>query len=395
MIQTAFSRTTSSVASLDGGLTFQSTLANPFPNGILPPLGPSGGPLVYAGQAVAFFNQKPEAARLQRFQVGIQRELPMRVLFDVTYVGNRGSKLETTQDLNALPIQYLSTSPERDQANITRLTQNVPNPFYPLLPGTSLAPAIVPKTALLTPFPQFTSATTTEYTGSSRYDSLQVHAERRFAQGYTVMFGYTWSKFLERVEYLNGADPLPSRVISPQDFPHLVTLSGIYELPFGKGKRWLANAPGIARAFVGGWQTQGIYNYQSGPALGFGSNVIFRGNLGDVPLDPSQRNVSRWINVDAGFERVAARALSLNNRSLSLRFNGIRGDSTSQFNLSVLKNMALSERARLQFRAEFLNAFNHPQFQVPNTDPYSTAFGTITSEVSLPRQVQMMIKVVF
>jgi hypothetical protein len=91
----------------------------------------------------------------------------------------------------------------------------------------------------------------------------------------------------------------------------------------------------------------------------------------------------------------AVAKLSSNLRTLSSRFSGIRGDGINNWDLSVIKDATIRESMKLQFRAEFLNALNHVQFSNPNTDPYSTVFGSITSERAYPRRIQLGLKFVY
>jgi hypothetical protein len=139
---------------------------------------------------------------------------------------------------------------------------------------------------------------------------------------------------------------------------------------------------------------QGIYTAQSGAALGFG-NSIFTGNLKDIPLSSDKRSVSRWFNIDAGFERDSTKQLASNIRTFSSRFSGIRADGPRNWDLSIIKDTRVTERMRLQFRAEAINAMNHPQFTAPNTTPTSTAFGAVTGEFAWPRVIQFGLKALF
>ncbi|MFB3829332.1 MAG: hypothetical protein ACE15B_21365 [Bryobacteraceae bacterium] len=199
---------------------------------------------------------------------------------------------------------------------------------------------------------------------------------------------------MEAVDFLNPGDAATTRTISDQDYPHRITISGIYELPFGRGRRWGAGARGAGRVLLSGWQIQGVYGGQSGQALGFG-NAIFNGNLKDVPLPRGQRTVERWFNTAAGFERNTRNQLAYHLRTFPLRFSGVRADGINNWDLSAIKDAAINERMRIQFRGEFLNALNHAQFSNPNTDPYSTAFGVITSERANPRRIQLGIKFLY
>jgi hypothetical protein len=291
-----------------------------------------------------------------------------------------------------VPREFYSTAPERDQSAIDFLSTNVSNPFYPLLPRTNLSGTNVARSQLLRPYPHFTSISMQDNNGFSWYHSMQTRVEKRLSHDYTVNLSWTWSKFMDATGYLNDFDLYPERVISDQDRTHRVVASGVWELPFGYGKRWLRTGK-TATAF-GGWQVQAIYQYQSGPALGFG-NAIFRGNLNDVPLSSSERTIDRWFNVDAGFERTPARQLGANVRTTPSRFSGIRGDGIDNWDISLFKNTQLRESLRLQFRTEFINAFNHAQFSAPNTTPTSSAFGAVTAESQWSRTIQFGLKLIF
>lgn len=394
VIQTGFSQTTQLVPTLDNGQTFIATLANPFPTGLLLPVGAANGLSTNLGQNISFFNQGLNNPYMQRWQFAVQRALPADSVLEVSYVGNRGVRQRVGRNLNALPNQYLSTSPVRDQATINFLNAQVSNPFYPLLAGTALSGTTVARSQLLMPYPQFTTVTTDSNQGYSWYHSMQARFEKRMSAGLMSSVSWTWSKLMEARSYLNAGDPMPEKVISDQDRTHRIVVTAIYEFPFGKGKRFGRSLPRIPRTMISGWQVSGIYQGQTGPPLGFG-NAIFNGNLHDVPIPNGQRTVSRWFNVDAGFERNSALQPSLNLQQLSTRFSGIRGDGANNWDLSVIKNTALREGIQLQFRVEAINAMNHAQFLAPNTNPATTAFGQVTQTWASPRTVLFALKVLF
>ncbi|HEU0140705.1 MAG TPA: TonB-dependent receptor [Bryobacteraceae bacterium] len=394
--QEGFSYATNLVPSLDSGLTFVATLANPYPTGIEDPRGAADGLMTFTGRAITFFDENPEASRQQRWQLSIQRELPQRVLLELGYVGNHASSIQTTRDLRGLPLQYLSTSPYRDTAHINWLSQQVPNPFAGLLPGTGLNGANTSRSYLLSSgdYPHFTDISTTQYDGYSWYHALQVRTERRFASGWTVTANYLWSKNMEALSRLNGPYSPLEYVVSDQDRPHRVVVSAIWELPFGRGKRYLSSMPGVVDKFFGGWQVQGIYTAQSGQAIGFG-NALFIGDIHDITLPKSERKPERWFNTDAGFERASNMQLGNNYRLMPSRFNDVRTDGINSFDLSALKNTRIGERFNVQFRGEFLNAFNHTLFAEPNTTPTSSAFGQVTAQRGYPRRIQLGLKFLF
>jgi len=395
--QGGYSQATSLIPSLDNGMTFRATLSNPFPDGLQAPPGASAGIATYLGRGISFFHDKPLNPYMQRWSFSIQRELPWRVLVDTAYVGNRGTKLGVSRELNPVPRQYLSTSPERDQATIDHLGFQTANPFFgiPEFEGSGLSSQRVGRSQLLRPYPQFQGVSASYPDGYSYFHSLQVGVEKRLSSGVNFQVAWTWSKFMEATSYLNATDPVPYKVISDQDNTHRFVFSGIYEFPFGKGKRWGSSAPRWVDLMIGGWQLQGWFEAQSGDTLGFG-NAIFRGNLKDIPLPVSQRRAERWFNVDAGFERDNRKALASNVQTFPPRFSGIRADGINNFDLSMFKHFRIKEGVKAQFRFETFNSLNHVQFAAPNTTPTSTAFGTITGEFGHgQRQITLAIKLIF
>jgi hypothetical protein len=399
VITSGFSQTTPLLVSLDNGLTFLETLANPFQGGIEQPVGAARGIETFLGQSITFFDPNPKSPRMQRWQVGLQRELPGGWLAEATYVGNYGSQIQTTRNLNATPLEYLSTSPDRDTTRINYLGALVPNPFVGLMPSTAGAAfrgATIARERLLRPYPHFDAVNTTTNEGRSWYHALQLGLERRFARGFTLGTNYTFSRFEQATEFLNGADPAPTRVVSDQDTPHRLSVSGIWELPFGEGRRLARNAPFVVSKIISGWQISGIYAYQSGVPIGWG-NIIFTGDTDAIGLSRGQRSLGRWFNVDAGFNRVAAQQLGSNVRTFPLRVDSVRNDPISNVDLSLIKNTSIRNGRTVQIRFEALNAFNHPQFPGPNTNPTAVGFGTISAstQANYPRRVQVMAKFLF
>lgn len=389
-VQSGFSQSTPIQASLDNGLTYIANNANPFPNGLIPPAGAAGGLSTFLGQSTEFYNRQRTHAYASRWSLGIQQQLKDFV-FDVSYVGNRGTRLGIDQRINETPAQYLSTSPTRDQTTINYLSQTFPNPFR----GTDpIYGANTNRASLLRPFPQFGTLSVERPIGYSWYHAFQVRAEKRFAHGYTFQMAYTWSKAMEALEFINTADTRPYESISGLDRPHRVALSGIYELPFGKGRGHLNALPMPADMFIGGWQFNAVIIYQSGQALGFG-NAIFNGDLANIPLDSGARTADQWFNVDAGFNRVNAQQLASNYRTFPLRFSGIRGDSQNRWDFSMIKYFPIGEFVKVQFRAEAFNALNKTILNNPNTTPTNSSFGRITGTAAPARTFQFALKVQF
>ena len=382
--QGGFNQATNLIPTLDNGQTYIATLANPFPGGLQAAPGSSQGLRTFLGRAISYFNEKPLNPYLSRWSFSVQRELPGKMVAEVTYVGSRGNKIGVDRNINALPNRYLSTKTERDQATIDFLGAQVRNPFFGIadFTGTGLAGQNVARSQLLRPFPHFGDITVTESNGYSWYHSLQVGVEKRLTKGLTFQASWTYSKLMEAIGYLNAGDTRLEEVISDQDYPHRFVINGIYQLPFGKGQKWLGGANRWADLAVGGWQFQGWFEGQSGEALGFG-NAIVRGNLRDLVLPVGQRTTDAWFNLTAAntvFERDNAKQLASNVRTLPSRFSFIRADGTNNWDLSLFKNFRVTEKYKIQFRAESFNALNHVQFAGPTTGVTNTAFGTITGE---------------
>jgi hypothetical protein len=199
---------------------------------------------------------------------------------------------------------------------------------------------------------------------------------------------------MEAVTYLNGDDPLPSRSVSQSDRPHNLSASGIYELPFGRGRKFGASSARPARLLISGWQVGAVFQMYSGQPLAFG-NIFFNGDYTKIPLSRSTRDIDRWFNIDAGFERNTARQPASNYRTFPLYLSGLRSDNYNNWDITVMKKTRVWEKVTVEFRTDFLNALNHPTFSVPNTTVTNQAFGRVTGEDTWPRFIQFGIKLVY
>ena len=239
-----------------------------------------------------------------------------------------------------------------------------------------------------------------------------MRVEKRFTRGYTLLASYTRSKLVERVSLLNPTDATYERRLSVNDSPHRIVVSGIWELPFGKGRRFGNRWMGMREAMLGGWQVQGIWQMQSGRPLDLG-NLYFNGNPSKLKTNIRGSTVNAVFDTSGFYFTDAAVQLptgvpdptkqrndprirlASNIRTFPSRLPGMRGQPLDLWDLSVIKNLSFTENVRLQLRGEFLNAFNHPEFNNPNLDPTSSSFGKVTSQGNLPRNVQLGIKLIF
>jgi hypothetical protein len=382
-------------ASSDNGLTFTRTLDNPFPGGLDKPTGSALGISTFVGQALNLrpYGDNPNAYN-QRWLLSVQQRLASVWKLEARYVGNHTVKMPVTRNLNALPNSQLSTSPERDDNNNNRLTGLVANPFFGInnVGGAIGTSRTIARSQLLRPYPEFANISFYNNQGWSTYHALQVELERSLSNGLTIQSSYTFSKTMDGLSFLNEGDPVTEKAISIADRPHIFRFIALYELPFGKGRRFGAGWNGVVRYAISGWQAQAISFVQSGVPLGWG-NILFRGNIKDIAVD-SQRP-ERMFNTGAGFETDSRKQLVSNLRTFPSALAGIRTNRETNTDFSIIKNNSLGERFSLQFRAEAYNAFNQHFFSTGvNTNPANAAFGTSTS-ASSPRAVQLGLKLIF
>jgi hypothetical protein len=371
---------------------------------ILEPVGNAQGRQTFLGNTITFFNPNPDISKQLRWQVGVQRELRPGWSAEAVYVGNYGYDIEIVRNINALPNIYLNTDNSRTAAMVANnafLSASVANPFAGLVPGTSLNNATIARRQLLRPYPQFQDVNTTNNDGEAWYNSVQVSIQRRFSKGYTFGVAYTYAHWEQATEYLNAGDENPTRMISDLDVPHRLSVNGIYELPFGQGKALMTDASGFVQGLVGGWKVQGVYTYQSGFPVRFGTNAFYDGS--DIAL--SDPTTLKWINTGA-FTSIltdtATNATPVDHlRTLPFRFEDVRGDSINNIDLSLIKGVGLPSGMNLEFRFEFINAFNHPYLATGDgqivVNPTSATFGQVTAsnQQNYARRAQIGIKLTF
>ncbi len=181
---------------------------------------------------------------------------------------------------------------------------------------------------------------------------------------------------MQATSYLNPTDDAPEHVAAGFDRPHRLSVTARYDLPIGARRRFFSNARGLVNHVIGGWQAVAIFNCQSGAALGFG-NAIYNGVYPDIRLPNSERTIDRWFNTE-GFVTATGQQLAQNIRAFPSRITAVRADGINVWDLSLQKTFALSERVKLQFRAQAEGAMNHPNFAAPNTTPTNTLFGRVS-----------------
>jgi hypothetical protein len=417
-----FTAVTTYVSSDGAGLRPCSTctLTNPFPNGVEQPAGSSRGLLTGAGGDIHFVDQFRKSAYVHQYSADLQYELSPGAVVSAGYVGSRSERLSVggtnsnTVNINQLDPKFLSQG--------ASLFDQVPNPMFGKPGFGALSQQeTVTRGQLLRPFPQFKNIFAHQVSaGFARYDSMVLKFEKRISRGWGANVNYTFSRnrdnlFGEVNYFSNNSDSL-ARALNNNDLgaefspsvieaPHRLNVSGVYELPFGKGKKHL-NKGGPADWFVGGWQVSAIGSYQSGFPVVIVQNNTFRlEEFGFLVLRPNlvpganpktsggvEDRLNNWFNVAAWKD---ANPLSGGFGNAPRTDMRARTPFKKNWDIAFQKNQRLSERFTLQLRAEIINAFNDPNFLGPATRFGRSDFGQITQIGGFPRLLQWMARLQF
>jgi hypothetical protein len=405
--------TTTMVTSVNGsGLVPLNTLSNPFPNGLLQPQGHNVALLNnFEGQSFNAPIPGPPYPYIQQWNTEIQRQLPLGLIYDLAYAGSKATHLGfSVLQINQLPDQYLSLG--------SPLLTSVQNPFFGVLPASAgtLGLATVTRAQLLRPYPQYQNiGNSAPDVGNSTYHSMQMRVEKRFSSGGTITGSYTWAKLLSDTDTLSSWLEAGHAVGGVQDSNNLrleksltsfnaaqrLVVSYVYDLPFGKGKKFLGSVYGVSDKLLSGWAFNGVTTLQSGFPLSFTTASNLTNSLGggsrpnvvssNVGVSGSaQSRINSWFNVQA-FQQPAAFTFGNESRTDPV----LRAAGIANWDFSVVKRTAITERLKLDFRTEFINLFNRVQFADPNTSLGNPSFGIVTSALNLPRLVQFGLRLNF
>jgi hypothetical protein len=332
---------------------------------------------------------------------------------ELNYTGSRGTHL-------FMPVTTLSPlAPQYWTMGRTALNATVPNPFAGQItdPRSVLSRETVVQNKLLRPMPQFDGTGVGQAEparGDSNYHALQVKWEKRFSQGLTMLSHYTWSKMIDNashssgnVSWLGGSTSLQNiwdlrgeRALSSHDVAHRVVLTGAYELPFGKKRKWGTNWNRAVDWIAGGWEVSGMAVMQSGMPLQVtqSGGAIWDGTQRpNLIADPStsgrvQDRINNYFN-QAAFSQPAPDVPGTAPRNLNYRGPGIK-----TLDAALLKSVATWEGQRIELRLEAQNATNTPMFGDPAGLAFgATNFGQITGLRNGvgPRNVQFGVKYYF
>jgi hypothetical protein len=348
----------------------QQVLSNPYPGGLVGIVGKTLGRYTNLGGTGTWYQQNFNAGVNDRFNISVQRQLPWKVVADITYFINYGRNQPYTFDVNQI-------DPRIGYQYKNAINASVANPFYNLLPpnqepGQLRTQKNIAVSELLRAYPQYSSLTETLRGGwGDHYQALQMSFQRPFANGFNFVVGYNYNR--ERTQqYYDSVDnftntPTYQDSVNPR---HRLTGAAIYELPFGKGRKLMSNANRLLDGVLGGWSTSGLYTYNSGDFLRFGTMLV----SGDPHLDHPTN--ARWF--DTSMFQVQP---AFTRRTNPLQYDDVKGPRFVNLDMTLAKMFPIKERIKFELRLESYNITNSFSGADPNLNVTGgTAFGRITSQ---------------
>ncbi len=408
------------------------TVDNPLPNGFVLPGGHTQAALnaLLGGGVWAGLPEVPYGYT-QQWNAAVQQALGAKSSLTIAYAGAKGTHLVIASaytgpgyNLNQLPDQYDSL-----QAN---LLKQVPNPFFGILPATSVVGGpTVEEGYLLEPHPQYPDGML-QYNpryGNSTYGALQMQYDLRMTHGDILQVAYTLGQIMSDTDNTSsfldgqGAQGIPQdnynlkaeKSLSMEDIKSNLVIDYGFDLPFGHGQPYLRTMSGAANAVLGGWRVNGITIFRSGPpiALTAPANILSQFGAGTAPFGPGQSGVIRPAytagcnKAGQGSVHSAARAAEWFNTACfqqpgEFSFGNeprvdpsLRGNGLANFDTVFSKSFGLPREATFKFSGEIFNLFNHPQFGLPSSLVGVPGFGEVTTQANIPRTAQFEGRITF
>jgi hypothetical protein len=430
-----FQTETPLVTSLDAGRTpIPNLLSNPYPNGIATPSGAGLGASTFLGRDFQHWSTNFRLPNIDQFSLGVQYQVNRGSVLDISYVGSRTNDHETEIAANIPNAAFLRQCDRLQGGDPAICNAQVPNPFLGLeaFRGTPFFTATsVTNYQMNRPFPQFNGNLTQQglNTGFIRYNSLQVNYNVRMG-GLNLITNYTWSKMLENWGFQDVANRVRQQGLYFNDRTHFFKFTGVYDLPFGKGKRF-GNSSGWTDKLIGGWQATGFFTYASGEPADFPGNVLPLGDPRNTDINWNQHQVRgvsncvlrqndngtvtpmpysvasgcgndfsqyKWLWV-ANFSP----GQGIPGRQNPNRWGNLRKHTVPTLDASLLKTTRITERLRFQFGIEAFNAINRFYYGRNdgfNNNPNDANFGTVfpalaSNQNSNPRAVQLRFKILW
>jgi hypothetical protein len=388
-----------SIPPYNGSVSLKGPLPNlvPLTAGVPPAAG-----TIFAPQGV---QPNAKTPTVQEWNFTIEQKLTSNTVLRAAYVGSFGYHGFVDVDPNAIAPLVCAASTCSAGGDLKTGSMVPQGALYVPGPGTAL-----PNPKLGAGFFWYTE-------GNSSYNALQVDVIHRFSSGLQFRANYTWSKDLDMNSALTGAQAgnEAQMVMDPYDLhrdwgpsayniPNSASISGTYDLPFGKGKPWANNFSGLGNGLVSGWQVNTIVSLESGfpftPQVGSNQSGDGDTRNPDRPsLNPAfsgpviSGSPNQWFNPQA-FSLPQAGTFGNLGRGV------FSGPGLADVDASLFKTTAITERTKLQFRAEFFNVLNHANFGTPNATVFSNgatspSAGLITTTATTSRQIQFGLKLIF
>jgi len=337
--------------------------------------------------------------RIMEWNLGVQHQFAQNWVAEIGYVGTRAYHLwnHEVSDLNQ-PFAPLDS-------NFSDATGNQGRPYFGVLPDlSSIEPLDFPQLQMF-------------------YNAFQTSLNKRFSNGFNFLASYTLAHNLGNADGNVGAQIQdahhPEREYGPvlPDLRHRFVVSYIYELPVGRGRQFLADLGGVADAIIGGWQIGGITSAQSGEAFTAGMSGDFSntgsgsyrpnqiGNPYDFSIDPAgqaslgcdpgHQTLACWYNPAVFVTPPVVPGQGVAHVFGDSRIGNLRGPKLVNVDLVLQKSFKIRESQQIEFRSEFFNALNHPNFGLPGSTVDEEGGASITSTSTDNRQIEFALKYTF
>lgn len=424
---TAFSATPTAFFSLDGGVTRNVTLANPFPGGIPPAQDRTYGKLAMWGLNNQNNIDTADArdASIYQWNLGFQQALPANIVIEINYSANRSTHLpwDGTRNRNFIPSSI------RSQMTTAELSTPVSNPFQSLFsgpnaifnePGSQYGNSTLPLLNLLRPYPQFDGPFDGYYLmeASSWYNAMEVVFRKRAGKYLNFEGNYTWSKNMDDSSAAQNdfmgtlASGMPQELdhlkenwsVSANDATNRAVVAVMFQLPVGRGFLIGNNMNRVLDSFIGGWQVNALTTYQSGQPLD-----IFMANarLADGNQRPDVTCSAANLRTGISITNAAITGQPYLNRNCFADpgdqqagdapryFSAIRSDGIHRADITLEKNFSLESHGTIEFHADCFNCTNTPRFAIPDTGYEDATFGVISSTAAAARNMQLALRYQF
>ncbi len=403
-----FSRQTNAVVSTDGLTPYPGMkTANPFvalPGGkLLDPIGTSLGDLSFLGEGVPGYLRNRGLPYSHQYSLDIQREIGGSMLFEVGYTGNTTRRLPLNNvGVNYIPTNELGRRTATGAIDSAYYTAQVPNPMAGLIPNNAaLNGATIQRQILWYAFPQYSPSISSVPVGRAQYHGVNFKITKRLTQGLSFLSSYQFGKNLRETRLLNAqhfggiASYDSTRLVKESDqsidIPQKFVIAGIYELPFGKGRKFGAGVPGVVNQIIGGWQWNYNVTYQSGQVVDYPNAA--QNTPGSAKLSSGQTRTN-WFNTSlwktsSGTPVPTQEPFTL--RTFPFLFSDVRRPGYQNWDTSLSKFFPIKEQLKLQFRFEMVNMMNHPWFaDMASTDVTNPLFGQLNpTQRNLPRFIKL------